>query len=129
MEVGVSVQIISVLIIVPSVMAGFLSVNMPVFLDRINYVSVLRWTARVLSSALFRGLTFTCTDGERATGQCTWTTGDAVLRFLGFETHIGRDLAIAIAITVAHRALAWAVMAARWRSPRPSAPRNTVLSP
>ncbi|RKO98411.1 hypothetical protein CXG81DRAFT_4133, partial [Caulochytrium protostelioides] len=115
MEVGVSVQIISVLIIVPSVMAGFLSVNMPVFLDRINYVSVLRWTARVLSSALFRGLTFTCTDGERATGQCTWTTGDAVLRFLGFETHIGRDLAIAIAITVAHRALAWAVMAARWR--------------
>ncbi|KAJ3191265.1 hypothetical protein HDU67_005943, partial [Dinochytrium kinnereticum] len=63
---GFSVQIMSAILSIMSIMAGFLSVNMPSFLTALNHLSVLRYAARAQANDEFGGLVFSCSPAERA---------------------------------------------------------------
>ncbi|KAI8852348.1 hypothetical protein BC829DRAFT_440776 [Chytridium lagenaria] len=86
-----SVQIMSAVISIMTIMAGFLSVNMPVFLDRLNYVSLMRYAARAQAVDEFRGLKVDCEVGQPG----AICKGEDVLELLGF---VGTDEALRNAV-------------------------------
>ncbi|KAI9350484.1 P-loop containing nucleoside triphosphate hydrolase protein [Zopfochytrium polystomum] len=65
-----------------SIMQGYLSVNMPNPLIYLNYLSVLRYSARTMARQAFNDLTFTC-DGSVS---CQYRSGEEVLTLLSFPT-------------------------------------------
>ncbi|KAJ3095113.1 hypothetical protein HDU97_007254 [Phlyctochytrium planicorne] len=112
---GFSVQIMSALISIMSIMMGFLSVNMPAYLNAINHISILRYIARVQAREEFLGLVFECTDAERQQPG-TVCTGEDALKLIGFDSSYGAmqvALIGVLATVVAYRLVAYGIM--RWR--------------
>eukprot|EP00474_Spongospora_subterranea_P000873 CRZ01331.1 hypothetical protein [Spongospora subterranea] len=81
-EPGFSVQIMSSFISIMCIMAGFLSINMPEFLDVINRISMIRYVARAQAAQEFRSMTFSCPDHTT----CQFGTGSEVLSLLRFDS-------------------------------------------
>ncbi|KAI8841440.1 P-loop containing nucleoside triphosphate hydrolase protein [Chytriomyces cf. hyalinus JEL632] len=107
---GFSVQLMSAVISVFSQTQGFLSVNMPSFVNWINYISVLRYMARILAAEEFTSTRmYDCEPGL----PCQYPSGDAVLRLLNFPAS-DRDLMlnyVGLAVCVVmYRVIAYAVM-------------------
>lgn len=74
-HVGFSVNIMSAVISFLGIMAGYISLDMPVFLDYLAFISPLKWGAFLLTNIAFQGETFDC-DANDST--CL-STGDEVL--------------------------------------------------
>ncbi|KAJ3150751.1 hypothetical protein HK101_001925 [Irineochytrium annulatum] len=109
---GFSVQIMSAIISVFSIMAGFLSVSMPAFLTDFNYLSILRYTSRAQAIQEFNGLTLSCDDPA----SCQFPKGEDALNLLGFDSStVGFNSSIIglIACVVAYRLMAFCVMKIR----------------
>jgi hypothetical protein len=71
------------------ILAGFISVSPPQFLEDISNISPLYWGAYLMSNIVFEGQTFTCNeDDELPDGSCYFQTGDQVLDLYNFG---GRD--------------------------------------
>ena len=61
-------------------MAGYISLDMPIELRYISYISPVTWGAYILSNVVFQQETFTCEADERdSQGQCPISTGEEVL--------------------------------------------------
>ncbi len=61
-------------------MAGYLSLDMPIELRYISYISPVTWGAYILSNVVFQQETFTCEPDELdSQGQCPFSTGEEVL--------------------------------------------------
>ena len=61
-------------------MAGYISLDMPVELRYISYISPVTWGSYILANVVFQGETFTCEETEKdAQGYCPTSTGDEVL--------------------------------------------------
>ncbi|XXQ34335.1 ABC transporter domain-containing protein [Plasmodiophora brassicae] len=107
---GFSVQIISSILSLMSVMAGFLSTQMPETLNILNHASILRYAARAQAIEEFRDEVFTCGNPLG----CQFATGADVLSLLGFDSSSGAfsSALVGIAVTaVAYRISALLVMA------------------
>ncbi|KAI9328474.1 P-loop containing nucleoside triphosphate hydrolase protein [Zopfochytrium polystomum] len=93
---GFSIQIINAVLSIFMTMQGFLSVKMPNPLKYLNYLSMLRYSARALGAQVFHGLTFYCTDSSL----CQYQSGDQVLASLNMPSDsvsFATDVAIILA--------------------------------
>ncbi|KAJ3061204.1 hypothetical protein HDU98_002869, partial [Podochytrium sp. JEL0797] len=107
---GFSVQLMSAVISVFNQMQGFLSVDMPTFLNYLNYLSLLRYGSRTLAAQEFSSdRIYTCDPNL----PCLYPSGTAVMNFLGFPISSRDNMLNLIGLIVAmfvYRALAFAVM-------------------
>ena len=96
----------SVFLSVWSVMSGFFSIGMPLWLQTVNHASVLKYAGNLIAVNEFKGLKLQ--DG---------LTGDAVLSLYRFHPdEATRDVVLLGALTLAYRLLAaWALDANKGR--------------
>ncbi|KAF9634353.1 ABC transporter-like protein [Lasiodiplodia theobromae] len=84
---GFAVNITSVFLSVAQIMAGIMSINMPVFLQDMNYLSPIKYVIANLAPYSLNGVKFTCTEGQRlANGRCPIETGEEVLQLYALES-------------------------------------------
>ena len=70
-------------------LSGFISLNIPVFLQYVSFISPLTWGSYILANVVFDKQEFTCdSDEKNAAGDCPISTGDQVLSLYGMT---GRD--------------------------------------
>lgn len=99
-------------------MTGIMSINMPSFLNAVNYLSPIRYAIRNLAPYTLRGLHFTCTASQEVNGVCPITTGKQVLDLYNLDGSAGLNLMALGVATVIYRVLAYALlkgMKTRWR--------------
>ncbi|KAK8055050.1 ABC transporter [Apiospora rasikravindrae] len=118
---GFAVQIISVLLSVAQIMAGIMSIDMPVLFRAFNYLSPIRYATRALAPFSLRGVEFTCDDSQRqpGTGKCNISTGEEVLDLYKLNVDGVINIICLAAVVVAYRLVAWAllrVVRTRWKS-------------
>lgn len=94
-------------------MSGVMSINMPSFLQGVNYLSPLRYAIRNLAPYSLSHLTFTCSEAQRLpNGGCPITTGKQVLDLYRLDTDPGLNL-LALGISaLVYRLLAYALLKA-----------------
>ncbi|KAF8985629.1 hypothetical protein BGZ46_003029 [Entomortierella lignicola] len=73
---GFNITLMSAVISVFSFMTGFLSANMPQWLQDINFVSIMKYGSVLLSKNEFEGLVVNCSPNQRASGACPYSTGE-----------------------------------------------------
>ncbi|KAJ3155417.1 hypothetical protein HDU86_004319 [Geranomyces michiganensis] len=115
-SVGFSVQIMSTVMSLQVMMAGFLSVTMPGFLQGLNYVFITRYVARLLAVQEFDGLRFFCTASEISAGTCMYQTGSDALALLKFDDSHSAwvfNLIMVAVLTLGVRAIAFGVLWSR----------------
>jgi hypothetical protein len=86
-------------------------------MQRVNYVSVLRYVQRVSAALEFSGLSFSCDPSELLENGsvCPFTSGEQVLALYHFEPTILQDTLIALALTFAYRVCGFLLLARRRR--------------
>lgn len=77
-HIGFSVNIMSVVISFLGIMAGYISLNMPLFLEGLSCISPLKWGAFLLTNIVFKGQSFSCDDDSTTSTTCL-ATGEDVL--------------------------------------------------
>ncbi|KAJ3010711.1 hypothetical protein HKX48_007231 [Thoreauomyces humboldtii] len=115
-SVGFSVQIMSTVMSLEVMMAGFLSVKMPAFLSDINYAFITRYVARIVAVQEFTGLQFSCSSADAAAGTCIYRTGADALDLLGFDASHSAwvfNMCMVAILTVTLRALAFVILWSR----------------
>ncbi|KAJ3277913.1 hypothetical protein HK104_002846 [Borealophlyctis nickersoniae] len=114
-SLGFTVQIMSAVLTLLSLMAGFMSVGLPAFVNAINYASVMRYAAHAASLNEFRGLDLVC---DAPGGVCPYSRGEDVLQLLGMQDDGIGTMLVALGIaTVVYRSIAWVVL--KWLDSRP----------
>ncbi|KAF9435714.1 hypothetical protein BGZ76_005679 [Entomortierella beljakovae] len=105
---GFNVTLMSTLISVFSFMTGFLSLNMPQWLNDINYISLFKYGSLIMTRNEFEGQTFDCTPDQIGTGGCPYQTGEDVLKLLNFQDESwGLYLGLFAVVIFAYRIIAW----------------------
>ncbi|KAF4536112.1 ABC transporter-like protein [Lasiodiplodia theobromae] len=112
---GFAVNITSVFLSVAQIMAGIMSINMPVFLQDMNYLSPIKYVIANLAPYSLNGVKFTCTEGQRlANGRCPIETGEEVLQLYALESGDARLNVLWLGVcAVVYRLLAYALLKAR----------------
>ncbi|PHH86057.1 hypothetical protein CDD83_10818 [Cordyceps sp. RAO-2017] len=127
---GFAVNIMGVFLAVAAGMAGVLSIDMPDLFRAANYLSPARYATRAVAPYSLRGVSFTCSDGQRLPdGSCPVETGSQVLQLYKLDVDPVVNVAAMAACVVVYRLLAWVllrVMRARWRDKR--APTTSELA-
>lgn len=120
-HIGFTVNIVSVVLSIFSIMSGFLSVSaMPLTLQYINNISPVHWGSWTLANVAYGGVVFTCTPEEMlSTGVCPIATGEQVLSLYGFTGEGGRfgysfHILVLFIITAAAGIFSFAAL--RWRT-------------
>ena len=89
---------------------GIMSIDMPVFLKGINYLSPTGYATTALSIEAFKGFEFTCTDTQKnPDGSCLVQTGEQVLDLLNYHTSLASNIGALVAVTVGYRLIAYTV--------------------
>lgn len=94
MDVGFSVNLMSIFIGVTNQFAGFVSLSIPYWLNFFGYISPVKWGSIVLTNVVFRGETFTCSiEEEIYPGRCPLSTGKEVLELydMGYSDEYTRQ--------------------------------------
>jgi hypothetical protein len=92
-------------------MSGVLSINMPKFLQGVNFLSPIRYAIRNLAPYSLRHITFTCSAEQRLpNGECTITNGMQVLRLYDLDVNPEVNIAGLAACTVVYRLLAYLLL-------------------
>ena len=91
-HIGFSVNIMSVIISLFNIMAGYLSVQMPFILKRFNDISPLKWGSVILANVALKSVDFTCDENEKYYGECPIATGQQVLELYQLDDRsVGGD--------------------------------------
>ena len=92
-------------------MSGIMSINMPAFLQGVNYLSPLRYAIRNLAPYSLRSITFTCDASQRLpTGECPISTGQQVLQLYDLDTDPRINIMALGVCTLVYRLLAYALL-------------------
>ncbi|KAK8227206.1 ABC transporter-like protein [Phyllosticta capitalensis] len=111
---GFAVNITSVFLSVAQVMSGVMSINMPEFLQAMNWLSPAKYAVANLAPYSLRGVRFDCAADQRgADGQCIVSDGEQVLKLYKLDHDPGTMLAALGACTVVYRAAAYLLLKAR----------------
>jgi hypothetical protein len=79
-HIGFSVNIMSMIISMLNILAGFIALDMPIFFEYIGFISPNKWGSIIMSNAVLQGQVFTCdADEVTASGECYFATGEQVL--------------------------------------------------
>lgn len=115
---GFAVNLTSVFLSVAQFMSGVLSINMPHFLQGVNFLSPIRYAIRNLAPYSLRHIMFTCNEQQRLpNGECTITTGHQVLQLYDLNTNPAINIMALGICTVVYRLLAYTLlktMRAHW---------------
>ncbi|KAH7361758.1 ABC transporter [Plectosphaerella cucumerina] len=119
---GFAVNLISVFLSVAQTMAGVLSIDMPAFLEAMNYLSPIRYSTRAIAPYSLAGVEFTCTPAQALPGgRCPIEDGGDVLDLYRLNVDAVVNIGALAASVVVYRLLAWGVvMLARARFERKS---------
>ncbi|KAG0293756.1 hypothetical protein BGZ96_002339 [Linnemannia gamsii] len=116
---GFNVTAMSAVIFVFSLMTGFISLNIPKWLEYINYISLLKYGAVIMARSEFEDLVFDCSPRDVKIGACPFPTGQDVLRLLHFQD---KDwylyMGLFVTVMVLYRLLAWLIILAKIKSHR-----------
>ena len=94
-------------------MSGVLSINMPSFLQGVNYLSPIRYAIRNLAPYTLRGIVFTCNEATKLpNGECPITTGVQVLQLYDLDANPGINIMALGVCTVIYRLLAYILLKA-----------------
>lgn len=117
---GFAVNLISVFLSVAQTMAGVLSIDMPEFLEAMNYLSPIRYSTRAIAPYSLAGVEFSCTSAQQLPGgACPIEDGEDVLDLYRLNVDAVVNIAALGASVVVYRLLAWGVvMLARARFER-----------
>lgn len=108
---GFAVNLTSVFLSIAQFMSGVMSINMPTFLQGVNYLSPLRYAIRNLAPYSLRGIMFTCDESQRLPdGQCPIETGERVLDLYKLNTNPGRNILALGICTVIYRLVAYLLL-------------------
>jgi len=108
---GFAVNLTSVFLSVAQFMSGVLSINMPRFLQGVNYLSPIRYAIRNLAPYSLKGIVFHCTNAQKLPdGTCPVTTGLQVLKLYDLDTNPAVNIAALGACTVVYRLLAYVLL-------------------
>ncbi len=83
-------------------------------MQKINYISILRYIQRIIAVREFQGKTFYCNDNELLSGGtvCPLTSGEQVLSLYSFESSLAEDVVTIIGLTIAYRMIAYFILRA-----------------
>ncbi|KUJ14979.1 ABC transporter-like protein [Mollisia scopiformis] len=110
---GFAINLTSVFLSIAQFMSGVMSINMPSFLQGVNYLSPLRYAIRNLAPYSLRGITFTCTDAQKLpNGQCPIGTGEQVLNLYDLNTNPGLNILALGICTLIYRLVAYLLLRA-----------------
>jgi len=88
-----------------------MSIDMPAFVNGINYFNPCKYAAAALSIKAFTNFEFTCTDTQALSdGSCPTRTGQQVLDLLNYHTSLALNIGALVAVTVAYRLIAYTVL-------------------
>jgi len=109
--IGFSVTVTSVVMSIFSTMTGFISVEMPTFLQGVNHISVLKYASEFVAINEFTDITFKCKNDQLlADGTCPITNGDEVMATYHFDPSTKwQSFGLVIVCTVVYRLLAFVV--------------------
>jgi hypothetical protein len=108
---GFAVNLTSVFLSVAQFMSGVLSINMPHFLQGVNFLSPIRYAIRNLAPYSLRHIIFTCSAEQRLpNGECTITTGKQVLQLYDLDANPAVNIAGLAACTIVYRLLAYVLL-------------------
>ncbi|KAL2753166.1 hypothetical protein ACRALDRAFT_1052184 [Sodiomyces alcalophilus JCM 7366] len=111
---GFAVNLTSIFLSLAQTMAGILSIDMPEFLQALNYLSPIRYAARALAPFSLDGVTFSCTATQRLpTGECPIQTGQDVLDLYQLNTNARANVGALAGCIVAYRVTAWILLRLR----------------
>ncbi|KAH0559872.1 hypothetical protein GP486_003609 [Trichoglossum hirsutum] len=109
-HVGFALNITSILLSISTIMSGIMSLNIPGFLQALNYLSPLKYQVANTAVYAMRGQTFGCTKVQEVGGLCPIRTGEQVLSLYNLNKNPGINL-MALGITaVVYRVIAFVVL-------------------
>ena len=111
-HIGFAMNITATVVSIGTIMAGIMSTNMPAILERLNYLSPLRYMIRNLVLYSLKDIKFTCTDDQRLPGgQCVIASGEQVLKLYKLDEDSPQLMLLGLAIAaVIYRILAYLVL-------------------
>ncbi|KFH73647.1 hypothetical protein MVEG_00861 [Podila verticillata NRRL 6337] len=108
---GLNVTMMSAVIGIFSYMTGFMSLNMPKFLDLINYISTFKYGALIMARNELENWTVECTEVQKLSGGCPYQTGQQTLELLKFNTvNWSLYMSLFVTVVVSYRLVAWMVL-------------------
>ena len=108
---GFAVNLTSVFLSVATFMSGILSINMPAFLQGVNYLSPIRYAIRNLVPYSLEGIAFSCTAAQKLPdGTCSITTSKQVLDLYDLDADPGMNIMALGVCTLIYRLLAYALL-------------------
>ena len=110
---GLSVSLVSVFLSISGQSASVFSASVAKFLDDIAWMFPMKYAARIMLINEMKGLVFDCSPASVQSGECTAVTGEQVLDLFGYHDTLWQLVIIAIAVTIAYRIAAWAVLVLR----------------
>jgi hypothetical protein len=94
-------------------MSGILAINMPGFLQGVNYLSPMPYVTRNLAPYSLRHITFYCTAAQKLPdGSCPITTGKQALDLYKLNTNPARNIMALGICTLIYRILAYVLLKA-----------------
>ncbi|CAL3969714.1 unnamed protein product [Diplocarpon coronariae] len=108
---GFAISLTNVFLSISQFMSGVMSIDMPSFLQGVNYLSPLRYAIRNLAPYSLHGLSFTCHAPQRLPdGHCPIETGEQVLQLYKLDSDPLINLIALGACTVLYRLLAYVLL-------------------
>jgi hypothetical protein len=94
-------------------MSGVLSIDMPSFLQGVNYLSPIRYAVRNLAPYTLRNITFYCKAAQKLPdGTCPITTGKQVLQLYDLDSNPAVNIMALGVCTLLYRLLAYVLLKA-----------------
>lgn len=91
--------------------AGSMSVDMPPFLQAMNYLNPAQYTLRAMAQLTLPNRRFTCGEAQRQLdGQCIISTGEQVLDLYKLQGTGAISIAALAALTIGYRIVGWATL-------------------
>ncbi|ODV58976.1 uncharacterized protein ASCRUDRAFT_38135 [Ascoidea rubescens DSM 1968] len=112
-HVGFAVNVISVFLSIATFMAGIMSLDMPGFLNGINWLSPLNYAIMAVTNLVFINEPhFTCRNGEgmSSDGSCIFNNGADVLRIYRLERNYKVFLLVLVFVIIIYRMIGYAVL-------------------
>ncbi|KAF9116562.1 hypothetical protein BGX27_001418 [Mortierella sp. AM989] len=114
---GFNITLMSAVISIFSFMTGFMSINLPKWLEYINYVSLFKYGSLIMTRNEFEGQVFPCSDEQIKSGGCPYPTGESALELLHFQDkNWNLYMGLFATVIVVYRVLGWLVIVLKVKS-------------
>jgi ABC-type multidrug transport system ATPase subunit len=110
---GLSVSLVSNFLTFAALASSVFSASVAKFLSDIAWAFPMKYAAHILLQNEMTGLRFNCSPESIQNGECTAVDGQQALDLFNFHDSTAKLTGIMIAVTIAYRVLAWAILSLR----------------